>query len=75
MNFTCLSPTNPIHPMKTTIRDGAGNALGTISNEGGRQVARTNGGTLVGTFDGKITRDARGNVFGNGNQLAALIRG
>jgi hypothetical protein len=58
------------------IRDGSSRIVGRIqSGSGGKQFAYV-GGKLVGIYNPQLdkTFDSRLQVFGNGNQLMALIR-
>lgn len=63
-------------PARETIRDARGMMVGVIERQRltGTQIARDARGTLLGSFDGQVTRRARGSqIVGRTNLLPALL--
>lgn len=63
-------------PARETIRDDHGVILGVIERQRltGRLIARDARGTLLGSFDGQVTRRAiGGQIVGRANLLPALL--
>lgn len=62
--------------MRETVRDARGVIVGVIERQGlaGNLIARDARGTLLGSFDGRVTRRARGGeIVGRTNLLPALL--
>lgn len=61
--------------MDQVLRDAHGKKLGTIKQEGGKEVIRNATGKKLGTYDpnSNITRDATGHKIGTGNLLTSLL--
>lgn len=63
-------------PARETVRDTRGIIVGVIERQRltGNQIARDARGTLLGSFDGQVTRRARGGqIVGRTNLLPALL--
>jgi hypothetical protein len=60
---------------RETLRDHRGAIVGVYELQGltGKIIARDAHGVVVGSYDGRETRDARGRVIARGNLLGALL--
>ncbi len=62
-------------PAREVIRNSRGTILGVYERQSltGKIIGRDARGVVVGHYDGRETRDARGRVVGQGNLLGVLL--
>jgi hypothetical protein len=62
-------------PAGETLQDHRGVIVGRIEHQTltAKPLARDARGVMLGSFDGRETRDARGRVIGRGNLLGAFL--
>jgi hypothetical protein len=59
--------------MNQELRDRNGSRIGTIKDEGNRQIIYDRNGSRLGYYDGKSTYDRTGRRVGDGNLLTSLL--
>ena len=62
-------------PLRETLRDRRGTIIGLYERQTltGKLIARDARGVVLGSFDGRETRDVGGRVIGRGNLLGLLL--